>query len=555
MADDRITVDLDLDDDRVKKKTDSFEKHAKKSGESAGKKFAAGFGIAVAALGATLVLTATQAVQASVRQEDAINRMNQSLVSTKRFSQEASQQMQQFAADLQRVTTIGDETTLEMLALAGTFARSNEEARKMVRAAADLAAATGTSLESGIRNLGKSFSGLTGELGESIGEIRTLTAEQLKSGLAVDLVAKKFKGFAESQVNTFSGAMKQASNSFGDLLEDIGKFITSNPVFIKAIKNAGKFLQNLQQPLKDNAQAIRDFVNNGVHFMIDSLIGMVFLIEKSAIALDKLHGWLIRLSAPLQATAGLLRVMFGSEIQTEIERFNATMALASDKINDGELFSGFGAVTTKILEFKQSLIDAEGQAVSSMDGMKSSIGGAVSDVKTDLSGLNSTMRSVFVSGISSSIQGMVNAIAKGQNALQALGKSLLTIAGDLAISIGQFTVATGIAKLALESLPGGATIAAGLGLIALGSVLKAFAGGQPGVGGGETSINNPLPVQPVEPINTAPAEEQVVTDQRRGAEVIINVQGDILDRRETGLALADVIRDTIATNGLELGIA
>lgn len=215
----------------------------------------AGAAVAVFA-GAKLAQGIKAVVEASATQETAVNQLNTALQLAGDYSVEASNQMQQFASDLQAVTTVGDETSLEMLALAKAFGASNKEAQNMVKAAADLSAATGIELQSAVRNLGKSYSGLAGELGESIPALRELTQEQLKSGEAIQLVLDRFGGAAEAKVNTFSGATQQLSNTWGDLLENIGDLITKNPALIVALKGTTKVIQRFGQFLKDNRFAL-----------------------------------------------------------------------------------------------------------------------------------------------------------------------------------------------------------------------------------------------------------------------------------------------------------
>lgn len=549
MADDRVVVDLDIDDSKAKKKTGDFEKDAKNLGESAGAKFAKSFGLALVGLTAGIAVGLKKAVGAAIEQENALAKLNQSLASSGRFTREASLDMQNFASQLQSVTIVGDETTLGLLSLANNMARSTDEAKKMVSAALDLSAATGLSADNAIKNLGKTLAGLTGELGESVPELRSLTAEQLKAGLAIDVIAKKYDGFAKNEANTFSGAMKQSANSFGDFLEKVGDFITKNPVLISFLKSNNTLLQRMNEFIDDNKVAITAFVNGALHFMIDALIGTVFFLDAVTRGFQTLLGVVQAVSLPIQAAILPIKALFTS-LDEEIQKFQGLTQIMQQNLA-AFTDSGDGAlenITLQLVEFKQAMLDAQTQATQSFPEIKNQIKEAVVESNDDLKSLNSTLRSVLVTGISSTIQGMVNAIAKGQNALKALGQSLLGIAGDLAISIGQFTIATGVAKLALESLPGGATIAAGIGLIALGSVLKAFAGGQPGVGGGGApSINNPTPVQPVDVAPAATQEARTL--------VTVNVHGNILDRRETGLELAEIIRETVQTNAIDLGLA
>lgn len=174
--------------------------------------------------GAALAAFMAKGVASFKVQEDAVNRLNQAMVNNGDFTREASNDLQKFASELQKVSTFGDEAIIGQLALAKSFGVSNEEAKKMVQAAANLSAATGMELESAVKNLGKTFAGMTGELGESVPALRNLTAEELKAGAAIDLVAEKFKGSTEAQIQGL-GSITQLQNALGDFMELVGKSV------------------------------------------------------------------------------------------------------------------------------------------------------------------------------------------------------------------------------------------------------------------------------------------------------------------------------------------
>lgn len=211
---------------------------------------------AVAAVGAFAGAQAIGAIKTFVsaanEQEDAVNSLNNSLRTAGSFSEEASQQFQDFASNLQQVSTVGDETTLGLAALARNFTTTNEEALKLTQAAVELSAATGIELESAVKNLGKTFGGLTGELGESVPALRGLSKEALESGAALDFVLQRFGGSARAQLNTFSGATAQLANAFGDLVEEVGFYITKNPQVIAAINETSKVIVALTGNVKDS---------------------------------------------------------------------------------------------------------------------------------------------------------------------------------------------------------------------------------------------------------------------------------------------------------------
>ena len=98
----------------------------------------------------------------------------------------------------------------------------------MTRAAIELSAATGKTLDFSIRNLGKTLSGTTGLLSQAIPELKDLTKAELEAGAAADLVLKKFAGSEAAKLDTYAGVVKQLSNAFGDLQETFGKIVTDS---------------------------------------------------------------------------------------------------------------------------------------------------------------------------------------------------------------------------------------------------------------------------------------------------------------------------------------
>ena len=88
----------------------------------------------------------------------------------------------------------------------------------------DLASATGMSLESAVRNTAKTFSGLAGELGEMVPQLRELTAAEMKAGKAVEVMAGLFGGAASAETETMTGSLQQMKNAAGDTAEAVGKF-------------------------------------------------------------------------------------------------------------------------------------------------------------------------------------------------------------------------------------------------------------------------------------------------------------------------------------------
>lgn len=127
-----------------------------------------------------------------------------------------------YASQLQSVSTFGDEELLPFMAQLASSGRTEQEIMDIMAASINVAASGTMSLESAVRNLNKTYGGLSGELGESIPQIKNLTTEQLKNGEAVKVIAGQYKGMAESVAQT-TGSSQRLANTWGDFKEVLGR--------------------------------------------------------------------------------------------------------------------------------------------------------------------------------------------------------------------------------------------------------------------------------------------------------------------------------------------
>lgn len=127
-----------------------------------------------------------------------------------------------YASQLQSVSTFGDEELLPFMAQLASSGRTEQEIMDIMAASINVASSGTMSLESAVRNLNKTYGGLSGELGESIPQIKNLTTEQLKNGEAVKVIAGQYKGMAESVAQS-TGSSQRLANTWGDFKEALGR--------------------------------------------------------------------------------------------------------------------------------------------------------------------------------------------------------------------------------------------------------------------------------------------------------------------------------------------
>jgi hypothetical protein len=160
------------------------------------------------------------------------------------------QEILDFADAVKDATGVSDDLVKSTFITAQNFGISTDKAKDLTKAAIDLAAATGTDVDSAVRLLGGTFDGTVGKLANYGQEFRNLTKEQLQAGDAIDLVNQKFGGTAIKDLDTYSGRLGQLSNSFGDLLKELGKTITESPTLQALFKLTSFAIDNVTESVK-----------------------------------------------------------------------------------------------------------------------------------------------------------------------------------------------------------------------------------------------------------------------------------------------------------------
>ena len=219
---------------RTKQVEKSLEGLQKKM-TSVGKTLSKTLTLPLVALGTASVMAADTQVQAETR-----------LLTALKGREDIQRRLMAQAAELQSRSTFGDEEVIAQQAYLASLGMTERQINDVIEASAQLSTATGMTLESAVKNLAKTYGGLTGELGESIPALKSLTAEQLKSGEAVKYILENYQGYAEAAAQSGTGSMRQLKNQLGDLAEQLG--IILMPALQKIvgwISNMVTWFQNL----------------------------------------------------------------------------------------------------------------------------------------------------------------------------------------------------------------------------------------------------------------------------------------------------------------------
>ena len=371
MAD--VQIELGLDDKEYQRSIDGVrdntDKAARDSGRSlernVGDRGAAAFrrlALAAAAAGAAIgtALFTRASIKAATEQEAVTRRLEFALAAAGEEVESNSRRIQEFAAEIQRTTTLSNEAVEGQAALALSLGATADQVTGLVGASANLAAALGTSLDGATQRLARTLQGdLSARLAQVIPELRDFTEEQLRSGAAIDFVAARFAGAAQSEVRTFQGAITQLSETFADLQKAFGQIVTeSEPVraFISIIRDA---VEQLESFVISSQEKIRQFGENTARTFL-TLGREIEVFIRSGI--DPLKDSFFTLGIAVEA----LNNLFGAEFRGIINTFNIFV---------DSLITGVNVITEGLLRIVQVIQRLDIANVTGLDAIADQLDG------------------------------------------------------------------------------------------------------------------------------------------------------------------------------------
>lgn len=556
-------------------------------------------GLAAAIGGA---FTLKESIAAASEQEHAIQSLNSALALSGQYSEQVSNHFLDMAASLQKTTTAADETIVQGAALIQTMGQlSGPVLERATAAALDMAAALNIDVDTAFRKVGAAASGHVASLAKYGIQVKATGNDALDFSRALEQMETRFKGLAALQTNTFDGALKQTKNQFGEVLESIGNIIIKSPTMIRMLQSSARAFETMAESIANFAKG-RDIIHEILQGAIDLGQGFTtYLVLPLELGFNILNlgfetlkfifqGFIVAVASGFGLITSILAPLGGkfAEVNTGLQSFvessKATLADFGDKVvaaND-QLFNFDAAAKSeeylaKLQEFSDTVTPVVASNFAGLaetarlamvpsftqgwDFIVNGFNQAFSRVsltsdkfKADLQNKLNTAFASFRDGVATSFASIGAALVKGENAFAAFGKALLGVFGDLAIQVGTFYFLLGLGNLFLNPAAAAAQIGAGLALIVLGGALKAVAGGgggapatsAGGAGGGGAAGGA---------TGTAPATNDVVAfketkPQEPQTKIELHIQGNVLDRRATGLELVDVLNEAFGSNGL-----
>lgn len=178
--------------------------------------------IAVGAALSAMTAFAVSSIKAFIEQETATNKLNIALKNQGIFSQQLSQDLQNYATQLQKVTTFSDETIIETQALLTSFGLAGQQLKDTTKAALDLSKGLGIDLRTATMLLGKAAVGEIGTLSRFGIKIDENIPKSEQFAAVLGQVNQRFGGSAQAALNTYAGKLENFTNRVDDLKERIG---------------------------------------------------------------------------------------------------------------------------------------------------------------------------------------------------------------------------------------------------------------------------------------------------------------------------------------------
>lgn len=205
------------------------EQSAAETGKLA--KTGGGFGAAIAGglAGAGVVIGIQEVLryadEALTASSEKLQQKN-ALLKALRGQEDVQERLLEQADALEARTLVDDDDIIQLDRYLASLGLTEQQISTLNEASVQYAAVTGKSVRASADALIAAQNGQIRGIARLVPEVRTLTKEQLRSGAAADLVAKKFAGSAEALATGIVGAKNEIADFTSNFSEKVGDGIT-----------------------------------------------------------------------------------------------------------------------------------------------------------------------------------------------------------------------------------------------------------------------------------------------------------------------------------------
>jgi hypothetical protein len=378
---------------------------------------------------------------------------------------------------------------------------------------------------------GKAVSDYEKQLGAVPGGLTEAGRQQAILNEVLKVGNDRFKNITNSIV-PLDQAIKQFGVSFGEVADTFAQ--ASNRAFGESFRS---FFTKAATTLDAFNVKIGEFLLGKVPSASENIKVLTYEIGElqKSLTMAQVRGDIDRVEQINSEIAALRERILVEQQLTNQQATKAANDLNEKTVNEEKLVQT-RQLTYELLQLRDAQAQYEAQQKKAMEA-----------TALQAQQLGQVVKSALVNSIAQSVLAMTKAIMKGENALAAVGKTILGVFGDLAIQTGTILIGIGIGIESLKALSGFAAIAAGIGLVAIGGVLKALSGGEGANTGVNASGGGVAFSGDTQTLIEQNRPEEIRETQT--AQINLTVQGDILDSDDTGLRLVKLLNDSIDTKG------
>lgn len=392
-------------------------------------------------------------VNAGIEADRADRKLVQSLSMVGEYSQEAFNQINQFAEAVEKTTGISDESTKELIGLGMSLGMTADQAQKAAEASMNFASVTGQSTESVMHQLNATLQGTTGRLGLQVGMIGNLSKAQLINGEAIDIMNAKYKDFAKNSAMSLEGSLHHVSVAFGNIIEEAGKFVSQNDLVYESVNILGHGLQAVADGLtvtrdffQSNSAEIKQWASAAA--AVAAVIGTVMVAMNAATIATT--GWAVAMKVLTAVMAVnpviLLATAVGVGLVAAFQHFNIgiTEVISAIKILIGGALTPLAGAITALMVTVGALVSV----------FKKDWGNAIINAGNSVIGLTSNLITNGAEQIKASRAAIAHAEAMKETSASTRGlEEQLTIAAQAMNKMeADFARSSKGAKIALDAI-------------------------------------------------------------------------------------------------------
>jgi len=288
-------------------------------------------GMAMTAMGGSIVAAAGVSIKAASEQEQAFSRLQKTIELGGNSWESAKPSIDSFINSLQAASTVSDDELAVSLQKAITYTGNLDDGMRATRIAVDMASSGMFELDNATKLVSLATQGNIQMLGRFIPELKlsgNAMLEQMstteRAEYALGVLQKRFAGMSANELTTTAGLTKNMKKEFGELAEDIGDKLL--PAFNEAVRTMTNVIAGVRSFMQANPMLTSTIV-----LLTTAVGGMLLAFGSMALALPTVVAhvtalWAVIAAHPLVAvTAAVSALTIGllNHINAEIEAKNA----------------------------------------------------------------------------------------------------------------------------------------------------------------------------------------------------------------------------------------